>query len=96
MFGLIGDFTTLPGKREEVIARIIEGSRDMPGCLSYIVSRDAKDPDKLWITEVWDSAESSKASVHYTPVAIAIDSIMPLMARLGELTVTEPVGGVGL
>ena len=96
MFGLIGDFSARPGKREELIRLIIAGTRDMPGCLSYIVSRDPVDPDKLWITEVWVSKESHKASVNFPSVAAAIDGVMPLMARLGHLIEIEPVGGVGL
>ncbi len=96
MFGLIGDFTAQPGKRDELIARIIAGTRNMPGCLSYIVARDPVDPDKLWITEVWDSEASHKASVNFPTVAAAIDGVMPLLARLGDLVETEPVGGVGI
>ncbi len=96
MFGLIGDFTALPGKREEMIRLIIAGTRNVPGCLNYIVSRDFEDPDKLWITEVWETRESHKASVFFPTVAAAIDGVMPLMARMGHLVEIEPVGGVGL
>jgi hypothetical protein len=35
----------------------------MPGCLSYIVAKDAADADALWITEVWTDKDSHAASL---------------------------------
>ena len=63
MFGLIGKMVTVPGKRDEFSAILLDGTGGMPGCLSYIVAKDPRDADALWITEVWDSAESHKASL---------------------------------
>ncbi len=46
----------------------------MPGCLSYVVARDPKDPDAIWITEVWDSKESHAASLQLPAVREATSS----------------------
>ncbi len=96
MYGLIGSFTAHSGKREELIARMTEEVGELPGCLSYIVARDPSDPDLIWITEVWDSAESHKASLTLPAVAASIKRALPLIARFGQHTITEPVAGIGL
>jgi quinol monooxygenase YgiN len=96
MYGLIGSFSAHPGKRDELIALMTQSVGDMPGCLSYVVARDPKDADKLWITEVWESAESHKASLTIPAVAATIKSAMPLIAGFGEHIETEPVGGHGI
>ncbi len=59
MYGLIGRMNVVPGQRDALAAILLEGTRDMPGCLSYVIAADATDPDALWITEVWDSRASS-------------------------------------
>lgn len=96
MFGLIGSFSAHPGKRDELIALMTASTGNMPGCLSYILAKDPADPDKLWITEVWDSAESHKASLQIPLVAEAIKKAMPLIAGFGDRVETVPVGGFGL
>jgi quinol monooxygenase YgiN len=96
MYGLIGSFTAHAGKRDELIALMMASTGDMAGCLSYIVAHDPVDPDKIWITEVWDSAESHKASLQIPLVAETIKKAMPLIAGFGEQIRTVPVGGVGL
>jgi quinol monooxygenase YgiN len=96
MYGLIGNFTSQPGKRDELIALMLQGVGDMPGCLSYVIAKDPTDADKLWITEVWDSEASHKASLQIPAVAATIKLAMPLIASFGDHIVTEPVGESGL
>ena len=68
----------------------------MPGCLSYIVAADPAEPDALWITEVWESAESHRASLQLPAVQAAIQQGRPLIAGFSNRTETTPLGGVGL
>lgn len=96
MYGLIGRFSAVTGKREELIAILLKGVAGMPGCLSYIVARDPKDPDALWITEVWDQVESHKASLSLPSVREAITQARPIIAAFQDHIETEPVGGHGL
>lgn len=96
MYGLIGKMTTVPGKREELISILLEGVSGMPGCLSYVVARDPADANAIWITEVWDSQDSHKASLSLPTVQDAIKRGKPLIAGFGDSFVTEPVGGHGL
>jgi len=47
-------------------------SIEMPGCLSYVVAKDPQHDDALWITEVWDSEASQRASLALPAVRAAI------------------------
>ena len=93
MYGIIGKLIADPGSRDELIKILIKGSSGMLGCKSYIVARDARDPDAIWITEVWDSQESHQASLDLPQVKAAIEKGRPLIAGFGERFETEPVGG---
>ncbi|HMT21917.1 MAG TPA: putative quinol monooxygenase [Promineifilum sp.] len=96
MYGLIGKMLAAPGERDALIAILLESTGDMPGCLSYIVARDPADGNAIWITEVWDSAESHRASLSLPAVRDAIARARPLIAGFDSSVTTEPVGGVGL
>lgn len=96
MYGLIGKFSAHPGRRDELLAILLESSAEMPGCQSYIVATDPADPDAIWITEVWDSETSHKASLSLPQVKSAITRARPLIASFGEHITTTPVGGHGL
>lgn len=93
MFGLIGKMTATPGNRDSLIAILLEGTRSMPGCLSYVIAKDDRDGDVIWVTEVWDSKESHEASLRLPPVRDAIAKGRPLIASLDAVASTEPAGG---
>mgnify|MGYP001998992573 FL=1 len=63
MYGLIGKFIAAEGQRDALIDILLEGMADMPGCFSYVVARDPGDANAIWITEVWDNADSHRAFV---------------------------------
>lgn len=96
MYGIMGQMKTAPGERDVVIGHLLEAIQSMPGCLSYIVAKDRNDPDTIWITEAWDSAESHRASLSLPQVQQAIARVKPLIVGFGERIETAPVGGVGL
>ena len=96
MYGIIGSMTAAAGRRDELIAILLEGIAGMPGCLSYVVAKDPAQEDTIWITEVWDSAESHAASLKIPSVQKAIAAARPMLAEFGARTITTPVGGHGL
>jgi quinol monooxygenase YgiN len=95
MYGLIGEITALPGRRDE-LAALLAGMGAMPGCLSYIVAVDPARPDVLWVTEVWEDAAAHAASLQLPEVQAAIAAGRPLIAGFGQRVETEPVGGIGI
>lgn len=93
MYGLIGKMIAVENQRDALIDIILRGIESMPGCLSYIVARDAADGDTIWITEVWDSKSSHEASLSLPTVRASIERAMPLVAGFEVSIVTEPVRG---
>ncbi|MCU6432671.1 antibiotic biosynthesis monooxygenase [Undibacterium sp. Jales W-56] len=96
MYGLIGKIKVQAGQRDLLASILMEGTRTMPGCRSYIIANDPKDLDALWVTEVWESAELHKASLSLPAVQQALIKGRPLIVGFGERFETNPVGGHGL
>lgn len=96
MYGLIGKMTATPGQRDALAAILLEGTDAMPGCLSYVVATDTAEPDALWITEVWDSADNHRASLALPAVQAAIGRGRPLITGFSNRVETLPLGGHGL
>lgn len=98
MYGYIASMRTHPGRRGEVIDHLLEGVDDLrsAGCLSYVVSECADDDDRIWVTEVWESAEHHAASLQLPAAEAAIATVMPLLT--GEFTrqETQVAGGLGV
>lgn len=94
MYGLIGRMIAIEGRREELLAILgRNGSNTMPGCHSYVVARCQQHPDGIWMTEVWNSAESHKGSLELQSVQQAIAEARPLIAGFDHRFETEPVAG---
>jgi quinol monooxygenase YgiN len=96
MYGLIGKMTAVPGQRDAVASMLLDSTQSMPGCLSYVIAADPADADALWITEVWDSAESHTASLALPLVKATISKARPLIAGFSNRVETVPIGGHGL
>ena len=96
MYGIIGKMKTVTGQRDALISILLEGVSSMPGCLSYVVAQDPADADAVWVTEVWDSQASHKASLSLPTVKDAISRGKPLIASFDEYIEIAPVGGHGI
>jgi quinol monooxygenase YgiN len=96
MYGLIGQMLAAPGKRDELLAILGEGTNDMPGCLSYVIAKDPTNVDALWITEVWTDKDAHAASLKLPSVQAAIAKGRPIIAGFPQRFETTPVIGHGL
>ena len=96
MYGLIGKFTASSGRREALMELLLEASRDMPGCLSYVVAADLHDADVIWVTEVWESEQAHERSLALPAVRQAVERGRSWIADMEQPQLTRPVGGVGL
>jgi quinol monooxygenase YgiN len=90
-YGLIGQMLSKAGKRDELVGYLKQGTGAMPGCLSYVIALDPKNPDAIWITEVWDSRESHAASLNLPAVKAAIAQARPIVAGFGHRFETIPI-----
>jgi hypothetical protein len=47
MWGMIAKMPVLPGRRDEMIEILKDSAADMPGCVSYVVAKDAADENTI-------------------------------------------------
>ena len=91
MYGLIGQMKVLAEKRGEVIAALIEGTRDMPGNIAYMIAEDIEDATSIWITEVWNTKTDHANSLQLPSVQEAISMARPYITGFGTRVETKPV-----
>jgi quinol monooxygenase YgiN len=96
MYGLISKINTVPGQRDALVAILLDGTQAMPGCLSYVIATDPADANALWITEVWDTQASHKASLSLPSVQAAIAKGRAMIAGFSNRVETVPIGGHGI
>ena len=95
MWGLIAKIRLLPGRRDEMVEILKESAAGMPGCLSFVVAKDASDENTIWVTEVWDSMASHDASLSLPAVRNAIPRGKAIVSNFERIAVTDPVWGSG-
>lgn len=83
--------TIVRGKREEMIRILRESAINMPGCLSYVVAKDATDENVLWVTEVWDSVASHASSLSLPSVRNAVPQAKAIISVFDKIAITFPV-----
>ena len=98
MYGYINAMKTKPGRREEVVAILLEGAEGVgtAGCLQYTVAVDPGDEVTIRVTEVWESEEAHVASLELPATRAAIARAMPLLSGEFDTAATEVRGGLGL
>lgn len=98
MYGLQGKIVAKAGRRDALIALLLEAStgEPMPGCRLYVVSEIPNEPDAVAVTEVWDDKAAHDASLQLERVRAVIGRARPLIAGMGGSLELRPVGGQGL
>lgn len=91
VFGLIGSLNTTEEGRDVVVAALLEGCRNMPGNVEYLVAEDAENPLAIWVTEVWESEDHHQASLSLPSVREAIAIARPHITGMGQRIVTRPL-----
>ena len=99
-YGLYGKLEAQPGSGE-TLAEILLGAAALmesaPGCILYVVTRDAENPDTICIMEVWQSREDHDNSLSLPGVRELIMQAMPILAvKPTGGTVLEVLGGKGV
>jgi quinol monooxygenase YgiN len=98
-YGIHGKFSAAEGKREELLAILLQAAQALqsnPGCLLYLVSRAADDPDGIWVSEVWADAAAHQASLEPEEIRAIITQARPLIAGMSGRVELDVAGGKGL
>ena len=85
-FANVGTLGTQPGQREAVVAILTRANPQLAeaGCLLYEVGTSDEQPDTVFVTELWTSAEAHQESLQLSSVREAIAEAMPLLS--GEMS----------
>ncbi len=85
-FANVGTLGTLPGRRDELVVLLTRPSPELAelGCLLYEVGVSDDEPDAVFVSELWESAEAHRASLDLPSVRAAIAEARPLLS--GEMS----------
>ena len=98
LYGLTGAFVAAPGKRDELVAHMLEAADLMsavPGCLMYLVST-TEDANEVAITELWTDEAEHEASLRAPGVAELIGRARPVITGMSGRSVLTVLGGKGV
>jgi quinol monooxygenase YgiN len=85
------------GSGGEVADRLLAAAEDLrgdPGCLLYLVNREAGKPDVIWVTELWRSQADLDASLEKIRGSSDVAAVMSLVEDW-EMIELELLGGKG-
>src|SRR5262249_27367064 len=83
MFSLNTRIVALPGKRDALADILLKGSRNVPGCLKYIIAKDPRDESSVWINEVWQNEASHRSVLSLGKIKEATSAALPMTAGCG-------------
>jgi quinol monooxygenase YgiN len=91
VYGLISRMKAVPGQRDALIQVLLQGTRAMPGCIHYMIAKNADDDHTLWVVETWDSPQAHKSSLALPEVVEAMARGKPLIAAIEHRVEIAPV-----
>ncbi len=92
-YGIIAQINVKAGKRDALIEILANGTRKMPGNISYIISEDMADENSIWVTEYWLSKEDHSASLQIAAVQNAIAQGREFIEGFGHRFEVTPKAG---
>jgi quinol monooxygenase YgiN len=85
------------GHGGDVADRLLAAAEDLrgdPGCMLYLISREAGKPDVVWVTELWRSQADLDASLEKIRGSKDVAEVMSLVDGW-EMIELELLGGKG-
>lgn len=93
-----GRSTARAGRGDELAKILLAAADELsgePGCELYLVNREAGDPDRIWVTEVWRSQAALDAALAKLRGSDDVATVMELVEDW-EMIELELLGGKGL
>lgn len=97
-FGLYVKFTAQTGKRDALVDILLNAAAAMEnteGCEIYVVNVSESEPETIWVTEVWSSAEAQQKSLALEGSKEIIAQAKPFIAAIEAINII-PLGGKGM
>jgi len=100
LYGLHGNLVAKEGKGKELSNILLDASalmKSAKGCHLYAVSIDNRNPNEVWITEIWESKEDHDNSLNVPGVKELIGKAIPILERNPQKgQELEILGGLGI
>jgi len=98
-YALINKMTVKSGRRDEVVTILLESGKpfnDNPSCILYLVYKDKRDPNIIWVEDVWTNQNDHTAAMSTPEMRSHIMRCVPLLEGMPEQIEITSVGGKGL
>jgi quinol monooxygenase YgiN len=93
-YGIVAHLNAQAGKRDAMI-EALSGLVGMKGNISFVIAKDGKNADGIFITEIWESKEAHDAALTTDQFKTAFGKAAPMMAGAPDQnSETWPVAGV--
>ncbi|MEA2419710.1 MAG: hypothetical protein QOE60_1916 [Thermoleophilaceae bacterium] len=92
-----GRATAREGHGQELAEILLGAAADLdgdPGCLLYLINRQAGEPDLIWVTELWRDQAALDASLERIRGSDGVAAAMALVEDWGMVEL-ELLGGKG-
>ena len=96
---VIAKLPAAEGKRAELataLQALLDATNDEPGTKNYILHEDQKDPNLLWMYELYTDADALTAHQGSDAFKTIGPALAGLVGGAPELIMLTPVGGKGL
>jgi quinol monooxygenase YgiN len=94
-----GKFKAREGQRDKLVSILLQASKlvsTAKGCHQYIIYKDPKDDNSVFVSEIWDTKEDHDNSLKIEGCRELISTAMPLIDGRPEGTELEVIGGKGI
>jgi quinol monooxygenase YgiN len=98
-YALFGKFKAQKGNRDELLSILLQAAKlvsTAKGCCHYIIYKDPKDDDNVFVSEIWDTKQDHDNSLKIEGCKQLISKAIPLINGKPEGTELVAIGGKGL
>ena len=98
-FGLYGKFTAIEGERDTLVEILLEAAKSMESlddCEIYTVNISDKEPNSVYVYEVWSNQSAHQASLTLDSTKTLIQQAKPIIAGMEMINMLIPKGGKGI
>ena len=97
-FALLNKLTAKPGRRDEVVAILLESGRlfeKNEACQLYLVTVANDDPDAIWVVDLWSTREEHAEALKDPALRPYVEQAMQALEGRPEQIEVDPRGFVG-
>jgi quinol monooxygenase YgiN len=98
-FSLFGKFTVQEGARDTMVDILLEAAesmRNLDECEIYLVNISEKEPNSVYVYEVWINEHAHQASLTLEATQTLIKRAKPIITGMERISTLKTMGGKGI